>query len=383
MRGYCFSPLIIAAVFILSCSCSRPLAFRLNTEGRDPKGISPSQKEALTSTLEDFFGTPDQVATPRGVALNLDALHRSAGPLGRNLQRVERGLYRKHCANCHGITGDGAGPFARFFNPYPRDFRKGVFKYTSTILGAKPTDEDLEKIIRQGMPGTGMPSYKQLPDDEIKSLVEYVKYLSIRGETELYLARLVLDENELLPLSRQDVLEDAVLPVAESWDLPRTEPDVWVIKPQRPNWDSQQLQAAIDRGKMIYREPRAQCVTCHGPEGRGDGEQTDLYDVWNQAKKGVTDQQTRELARHFMLPIQELRPRNFHSGIFHGGSTPEDIYLRISIGIKGTPMPGAGSAPGIPGVLTPDEIWDLTSYVLSLARKLPKLAAHENTEQKE
>jgi mono/diheme cytochrome c family protein len=249
-------------------------------------------------------------------------------------------------------------------------------------MGAKPTNQDLEKIIRQGMPGTGMPSYQHLPDDDIKSLVEYVKYLSIRGETELYLLRLVLDENELLPLNRQIVLEDGVIPAVESWDLPQIEPDVWVVKPHRPNWDDQQSLAAIDRGRGLYREPRAQCITCHGPEGRGDGEQTDLYDVWNQAKKGITDQQTRELARQFVLPIQKLRPRNFHSGIFHGGDTPEDIYLRIHIGIKGTPMPGAGSAPGVPGVLTTDEIWDLAFYVLSLAQKLPTHSAHEGSERK-
>ena len=382
MRGYFFSSLLIAVGLLVICSCSRPPAFRLNTEGRDPGSISPTQHEALTTTLADFFGTPDQATTPRGVELNHDLLHLAAGPMGRDLERVERGLYRKHCANCHGVSGDGAGPFARLVNPYPRDFRKGVFKYTSTVMGAKPTNQDLEKIIRQGMPGTGMPSYKRLPDDDIKSLVEYVKYLSIRGETELYLLRLVLDENELLPLNRQAVLEDGVLPAAESWDLPQIEPDVWVVKPHRPDWDDQQLQAAIARGKELYREPRAQCITCHGPEGRGDGEQTDLYDIWNQAKKGITDQQTRELARHFALPIQKLRPRNFHSGIFHGGDTPEDIYLRIHIGIKGTPMPGAGPAPGIPGVLTPDEIWDLAYYVLSLAQKLPTHSAHEDSERK-
>ncbi|MGQ9563416.1 MAG: c-type cytochrome [Thermogutta sp.] len=364
----------------MSCSCSRPPIFRLNTEGRNSNSISPTQHEALTSTLEEFFGTPDRPAIPRGVALNLDYLHNAAGPIGRDREMREHGLYRKHCANCHGIAGDGAGPFARLLDPYPRDFRKGVFKYTSTVLGAKPTREDLKKIVRQGMPGTGMPSYQELSEEDIESLVEYVKYLSIRGESELYLARLVLDENELLPVNKREILEDAVLPVAESWESPQIEPELWVVKPQRPPWNSQQLQSAINRGREIYREPRAQCVTCHGPEGRGDGEQTELYDVWNQAKKGVTDQQTRELGRDFALPLQKLYPRNFHAGIFHGGDTPEDIYLRIHIGIKGTPMPGAGPASGVPGVLTPDEIWDLTFYVLSLANKVPAPTAQQNVE---
>lgn len=372
MGRHLFLSVIIAVLGILICSCSPPPQFRLNSEGRDPATISPAQREAISSLLTDFFGTPDQPTVPRGVTLSLDDITKAAGPVGRDLRKVERGLYRKYCAACHGITGDGAGPFALFFDPYPRDFRKGVFKYTSTVLGAKPTTEDLEKILRNGMPGTGMPSYKLLPDRDIRRLVEYVKYLSMRGETELYLLRLVLDENELLPLNKQSVLEDGVLAVAESWQLPQSDPDAWVVKPRPPTLTAEGLKAAVERGRELYRDPRAKCATCHGPEGRGDGEQWDLYDDWNTPKKGVTEQQTRDLARRFTLPIQRLRPRNFHQGIFHGGDAPEDIYLRIYLGIKGTPMPAAGPAPGVPGVLTPDEIWDLTFYVLSLAGKLPQ-----------
>lgn len=372
MRGYLFSLLSIVVLSILNGSCARPLSFRLNTEGRNPESISPAQNEAITSVLFDFFGTPDEPVVPRGVRLSSESLRRAAGPVGRDLAGVERGLYRKYCAGCHGISGDGAGPFARLLNPYPRDFRRGVFKYTSTVLGAKPTLKDLEKIVRNGMPGTGMPSYAMLSDGDIRDLCEYVKYLSIRGETELYLLRLTLDENELLPLDKQAVLEDGVQPIAESWELPETEPEVWVVNPERPMLNNQGLQAAIERGRILYREPRAQCVTCHGPEGRGDGEQTELYDDWNKAKKGVTEQQTLELGRYFILPLQKLRPRNFHAGVFHGGDAPEDIYLRIHIGIKGTPMPAGGPAPGVSGVLTANEIWDLTFYILSLADKRPQ-----------
>ena len=36
-----------------------------------------------------------------------------------------------------------------------------------------------------------------LPDDEIEALVEYVKYLSVRGETEIRLIEYVADEGEM------------------------------------------------------------------------------------------------------------------------------------------------------------------------------------------
>ena len=94
------------------------------------------------------------------------------------------GLYREHCAHCHGITGDGVGPTATFLNPYPRDYRKGQFKFKSTPVGQKPTHADLKKIVFDGVPGTAMPSFKLLPDLEVEALVDYVKYLAIRGEVE-------------------------------------------------------------------------------------------------------------------------------------------------------------------------------------------------------
>lgn len=361
----------LVLTFAPGCSQRRTVEFRLNTEGRDPQSISPAQREAIVEMLSELFGTPDAPRIPAGVPLDLERLRRAAGPTGRDFTGTERGLYRKHCAVCHGISGDGAGPIAAMLNPYPRDFRSGIFKYTSTVLGAKPTRRDLERTIRRGIPGTGMPSFAPLPDDDIQALIEYVQYLSIRGETELYLLRLVVDENELLPLSKDRVIDEAVLPAADAWARVEQNPQAWVITPKRPTLSESDLVAAIERGRRIYLEPRSQCVKCHGPEGKGDGEQTDLYDDWNKPKKGVTDQQTRELARWFSLPLQQLKPRNFQEGLFRGGGRPEDIYLRIYVGIKGTPMPAMGPAPGQPGILTPEEIWDLTFYILSLAKKVP------------
>jgi mono/diheme cytochrome c family protein len=74
------------------------------------------------------------------------------------------------------------------------------------------------------------------------------------------------------------------------------------------------------------------------------------------------------LARRFRLPIELLRPRNFTLGKFHGGDRPIDQYWRICVGIKGTPMPPAGPAPGSQGVLKAEQIWDVVHYVRSLGR---------------
>ena len=48
------------------------------------------------------------------------------------------GVYRRHCLHCHGVSGAGDGPTAPFLYPIPRDYRRGLFKFTSTPNGARP-----------------------------------------------------------------------------------------------------------------------------------------------------------------------------------------------------------------------------------------------------
>jgi mono/diheme cytochrome c family protein len=246
-----------------------------------------------------------------------------------------------------------------------------VFKWKSTKAGAKPTREDLTRTLLGGIPGTAMPSFVQLADEEIESLLEYVKYLSVRGETERYLLQLVVDEDEYLPHNRERLIEEGLLPAAQSWDDVQQDPAKYVIQPppEPPMATRQQQAASVALGKQLYGSKNAQCVRCHGPDGRGDGTETELYDDWNKPKKGLTPEQTRELADRYSLPLQRLRPRNYHEGVFRGGNSPEQIYCRIDAGIPGTPMPAAGPAGGTQGVLTPEEIWHVVHYVESLGRK--------------
>ena len=55
--------------------------------------------------------------------------------------------------------------------------------------------------------------------------------------------------------------------------------------------------------------------------------------------------------------------------MFHGGDRPIDQYWCIYVGIKGTPMPPAGPAPGSPGVLRPEDIWHVVNYVRKLQKR--------------
>ncbi|MHB8900331.1 MAG: c-type cytochrome, partial [Thermoguttaceae bacterium] len=213
------------------------------------------------------------------------------------------------------------------------------------------------------------------PSDQLDALVEYVVYLSIRGETEQYLVQLIVDEGEYLPLgedAKQMVLTDATQWVAEQWAEVQRDPGEYVVAvPARPAYSAAELAASIARGKEIYSSKDAQCALCHGPSGAGDGSDERIYDDWNKPKNGLTAEQTATLARLYTLPLQRLRPRDFREGVFRGGSSPEELYRRIYAGIKGTPMPAAGPQPGAKGIMTPQDIWDVLNYVLSFSKQEP------------
>lgn len=359
---------MLLAVTLAGCSGSAPIEFRLNLEGKAPESVGRADREGLNKLLSKLFGTPDQPMFPEGVGLDGELLEQAAGPIWSDEDGTQHGLFRQHCVTCHGISGDGAGPAAPMLSPYPRDFRRGLFKYTRTRDGAKPVDEDLRRTLVAGVPGTAMPSFAMLSKREIDALVQYVKYLSIRGEVERILVARVVDANE--DIEYEDGVDEAVS-TFEMWEeAPEKAISVEDALDSRPPVGTpQQLADSVAKGRAIYASKKSQCVKCHGPEGRGDGEEPELYDDWNKEKKGISPEKTAELAGRFTLPLQKLYPRNFREGVFHGGARPVDLYWRIHVGIKGTAMPAAGPSAGAPGVLTPQEIWHVVDYVRSLAEE--------------
>ena len=83
-------------------------------------------------------------------------------------QDIERGkaVYSSRCVICHGDQGDGMGLIGIVHRAqangivvttYPRDFTAGVFKFRSTPSGTLPTDDDLMRIITEGISRSGMP----------------------------------------------------------------------------------------------------------------------------------------------------------------------------------------------------------------------------------
>ncbi|MEZ6090406.1 MAG: cytochrome c [Pirellulaceae bacterium] len=288
-------------------------------------------KQAIAETqqaVSDMFGTPDDPKLPRFITedeefssmLSMDHLMAASGsPTDEG-----RGLYRQYCSTCHGITGNGRGTTAALIDPYPRDYRMGKFKFKSTEPGAKPSREDLHYIIEHGVSGTPMKSLRELAGqdvsiskEDIEALVDYVIYLSMRGEIE----RMLLEEGSMLEFNNGESLynkeliaryldkykegveaeafpteaeqeayenfvdaweylkDDVVLAVADSWlsaeesaaEIPEPQDVVVpetideVVAAAESDEDSP-VKQSIARGRELFVSEKAACSKCHGKE---------------------------------------------------------------------------------------------------------------------
>ncbi len=405
---------LLAAIALgVGCDSVDPPAFRMNMVEAVSYETAPEYQQEIADVLGALFGTPDDPFALPATGLDAGQLRQSAGPAWSDVAGYNFGLYRKHCVHCHGVTGDGRGPTALFLNPYPRDYRPGVYKFKSTYNPSKPTDDDLHRVLINGVPGTAMPSFALLPGSEVESLLEYVKYLSYRGQMETKLIEYVFNEldeeeaedeegNEILDEEGEPVLRripfdptadadqrEAVLEmlaeVVEGWDEANDQivlPDEEVIPAE--DRSPEEVLASIEKGRDLFYGAKANCIKCHGPTGLGDGQQDD-HDNWQKAHKkflestvqlsekaerdDFEEQQLdqREEVADLLYPLRNAIPRNLRQGTYRGGRRRIDIFHRIYAGIAGTPMPGSGPAsPGAKGTITEEQIWNIVDYVLSL-----------------
>ena len=196
MRFAYFALSICAAVFFGGCDVpvehfppNDLYALVVSTGRHTPTDLA---SQDTTAVVEDWFGTPLEPRWPTeqfgdAAAKNLVNplnLTRAAGPVYSDQDNRHFGLFAEHCVTCHGVSGGGDGPASLLQNPYPRDFRAGIYKWKSTPGSAKPTRDDLTAILAHGAPGSGMPSFQNLSDEDRQALVDYVIFLSVRGEFE-------------------------------------------------------------------------------------------------------------------------------------------------------------------------------------------------------
>ncbi len=328
---------------------------------------------------------------------------------GEQLQ-LGRTVYMKNCNHCHGVAGDGNGPTAQYLNPRPRDYRLGLFKFTSTLSSEKASRDDLKRIITNGIPGTYMPSFLLLGNNdggkEMAAVVEYIRWLAMRGEMEKRLvdelsgdySQASIDEEAA---KQKQAYEDARVEYAKA----KKEGNKDAAKPESAKSRTQLVKAANEelttyfneefsgtindtadfiadfwkraddpasrivptvarvpddkdsreRGRLLYMSDKAKCYTCHGAKGRGNGPAVE--DFW---KKPGSDETYAKRGLHDTWG-NPLPPRDLTRGQYRGGRRPIDVFSRVYAGIKGTPMPAFGGT-----VLKDSDIWDIVNFVMSL-----------------
>ncbi len=199
---------------------------------------------------------------------------------------VESGkkIYQKYCVICHGDKGDGKGLIGVIhrveksgltWGVYPRDFTVGVFKFRSTPTGCLPAEEDLLRIIANGIPRSGMPSHEDISPSDRKAVISYIKTFSPRWVEE------------------------------DSCDT---------ITAKKPQWVGSE--ESVMKGEKVFKDMK--CFECHGYQGEGDGPKAgELKDDWGD----------------------KILPFNFTSGTLKRGSSPENVYITFTTGLDGTGMP--------------------------------------------
>lgn len=222
-----------------------------------------------------------------------------------------RAVYFKRCSFCHGLQGDGDGPAAQFLDPRPRDFTLGTYKFRNTQSGKLPTDENLFRTVSRGLPGTAMQAFDNevikngLSEDERWAVIAYIKTFA--------------------PEFQNPDFD----PYKQIVNLPKNMPAM--------------SEATIAKGKEVFE--RAKCWECHGKQGRGNGQKAfDRTDDWG-----------------FPIRIRNVT----HPWKIKGGMEVEDIYMRFTSGVNGTPMPSF-----IEGVKSDEDRWALATYIKSLQHKL-------------
>jgi cbb3-type cytochrome oxidase cytochrome c subunit len=141
-----------------------------------------------------------------------------------------KSVYLRRCVGCHGEKGDGKGDApstVQFGIAQPRDFTTGVFKFRTTPSGSVPLDSDLFRTISVGIRGTAMPPWFNLPEDDRRDVIQYVKTFS--------------HEFEEYPPG----------------------PPIVISRPSKPTAE------LIAHGRKVFEE--MQCKECHGAEGKGNG----------------------------------------------------------------------------------------------------------------
>lgn len=194
-----------------------------------------------------------------------------------------------------------------------------------------------------------MPAFPWMSNEDLDAVVDYVIYLSLRGQVE-----------EIVASMSEDYDEDEAIDPVEFVDALELEQNRWQSAETRvvravsaePAYDEE----SVKLGRTLFI--KSSCYQCHGADAEGQTE-------WLSAEFIAAQESAPEASRIQInydawgdpAPAADITAR-----MLHGGRRPIDIYRRIYTGINGTPMPAFDQLFKD----DPDAIWHLVHYVLHI-----------------
>ena len=145
--------------------------------------LSGFDQQTLTSSVH--AATPDMAmasepsarATPPTVPIAMTGGYSDSAPVLHpasnpdDLQEeVSRGgsLFAANCASCHGPAGKGDGKASASLLPRP-----------ANLAAARFSDERLSSVLWNGIVGSAMPPWRQIPTEDLRALVAYIDSLQV------------------------------------------------------------------------------------------------------------------------------------------------------------------------------------------------------------
>jgi mono/diheme cytochrome c family protein len=286
--------LLVGMLALAGCDDAQwngPIPYRDSERFAKDLAGKPTLQELTRKALAKHFGDDlRKMRVPEGSSLREDGLYLAnfvrTGDERKPVLEVDPktgqsvpiaggyALYRRNCLHCHGVFGGGDGPTSAYLYPRPRDYRPGIYKFTSTNpVNAKPTRADLRKTILYGLHGTSMPGFEALMSaSEIEQVIDYMTFLSMRGETEKALIdeAMTADDKDAPNTLDDDTVKEILDKVVSSWK----DAETLVVNPSSRRVES--TPESIKRGRDLYlgantSGSKLECVGCHGASGKGDG----------------------------------------------------------------------------------------------------------------
>jgi mono/diheme cytochrome c family protein len=272
----------------------------------NPDSPDPGPHAGLSAMPSASLADAREQAEPAGAE--------SRQPSGADLPGAEP--YARNCSVCHGENGEGAVWGRQGLNPPPVDF-------TDEAATQGLTRARMIASVIHGRPGTAMVGFgERIPGDEIEAMVDYIRSEFMGVESSAGAAPAVAtatSELQQAPAVTQPEVAKGVIPRDymgyESVPMDASMPSG--------------LKGNAAGGAALFA---ANCVACHGVEGKGDGPRA-----------------------YFIFP----RPRNFTSPESRRALSRPAISSAVQHGVRGREMPAWRH------VLSEQEIADVTEYVFS------------------